>query len=104
MERNPQTGFWNQACLSKIFASKEVFLFSQNRLVLQYFNTKLAWLKISGITDENVLAMEIREDLQDPEYRAAVRLLDKTMITWLRSELVDTEMDTKALWQKHSCP
>jgi len=52
--------------------------------------------------DENILAIEIRESLQDPEYHAAVRLPELATITWPRSELVDTEADSKALWQKHS--
>ena len=96
--------FGIKSARARFLASKEVFSFSQNRQVLQYFDTKLAWLKISGITDENVLPMEIREGLQDAEYRAAVRLPDPATITWLRNELVDTEADSKALWQKHSRP
>ena len=94
--------FGIKSARARFLASKEEFSFSQNRPVLQYFDTKLAWLKISGIVEENVLAMEIREGLQDPEYRSAVRLPEPAMTTWLRNELVDTEVDSKALWQKHS--
>ena len=96
--------FGIKAARARFLASKETFSFAQNRPVLQYFDTKLAWLKISGIADEDTLAMEIREGLQDPEYRAAVRLPEPTTISWLRNELVDTEADSKALWQKHSRP
>jgi hypothetical protein len=96
--------FGIKSARARFLASKEEFSFAQNRPVLQYFEAKLTWLKISGIVDQNVLAIEIREGLQDPEYRAAVRLPLEAKLAWLRSELVDTEADSRALWLKHSRP
>jgi hypothetical protein len=52
-----------------LLAQGEKFAFSQERPVLTYYNTKLAWLKIAGIEDEDRLCMDIREGLMDPEYR-----------------------------------
>ena len=96
--------FGIKSARARFLAANETFSFAQNRPILQYFEAKLTWLKISGISDQNVLAIEIREGLQDPEYRAAVRLPVEAELAWLRSELVDTETDSKALWLKHSRP
>ena len=66
--------FGIKSARARFLAANETFSFAQNRPILQYFEAKLTWLKISGISDQNVLAIEIREGLQDPEYRAVVRL------------------------------
>jgi hypothetical protein len=45
--------------------------------------------------------VEIREGLQDPEYRTAIRLTHgNNTLQWLHAELQEIEADTRALWQK----
>ena len=86
---------------ARILVQQETFSFSQNRPILLYYNTKLAWLKIAEVHDENQQCVEIREGLQDPEYRTAIRLTHgNNTLQWLRAELQETEADIRALWQK----
>jgi hypothetical protein len=38
---------------ARILVQQETFSFAQNRPILSYYNTKLAWLKIADVQDEN---------------------------------------------------
>jgi hypothetical protein len=58
-------------------------------------------LKIANVHDENQQCVEIREGLQDPEYRTAIRLSQgNNTLQWLRAELPETETNIRPLWQK----
>lgn len=83
---------------AKQLAQRETFSFSQGRLVLQYFDKKIACLHIAEVLDEDMQCSEVKEGLRDPEYRSAIRLLAaNNTLAWLRQELTDLESDCRAL-------
>jgi hypothetical protein len=87
---------------AKQLAQRETFSFGQNRPVLQYFNQKIACLKIADIDDEDMQCAEVKDGLKDPEYRSVIRLqAANNTISWLRQELTETESDCRSLWQKN---
>jgi len=87
---------------AKQLAAREKFSFSQGRSVLNYFDKKIACLRISGIEDEDMQCHEIKDGIKDPELRSLIRLHGADNTTaWLRQELIDTENDAKSLWQKN---
>ena len=45
---------------ARMLTQREKFSFSQNRPILAYYNTKLAWLKVAGVEDEDQQCVEIR--------------------------------------------
>jgi len=87
---------------AKQLAAREKFSFSQGRSVLNYFDRKIACLRISGVEEEDMQCHEIKDGIKDPELRSLIRLHGADNSTaWLRQELIDTENDAKSLWQKN---
>src|SRR5579871_5684500 len=86
---------------AKQLAMREVFSFSQHRPVLQYFDKKIACLKIAGIEDEDMQCSEIKDGLRDPEYRSVIKLnVEGNTVAQLRQDLIDNEDDCRVLWNK----
>jgi hypothetical protein len=93
--------FGIKAYRAKQLAQRETFSFSQGRPVLQYFDRKVACLRVAETIDEDMQCSEIKVGLRDPEFRSAIRLAPaNNTIAWLRQELTDLESDCRALWTK----
>ena len=88
-----EEGAWRRGCVGPSLP----FSFSQGRPVLQYFDKKVACLRIAEVLDEDMQCAEIKEGLRDPEYRSAIRLAAaNNTIAWLRQELTVLESDCRA--------